>query len=474
MTDDMRVIFIKLADRLHNLQTLKFLAEPAQKRIAAETLEIYAPIANRLGMGRIKAELEDLAFRYVEPEEYFRMAALIEPRRKTAEAELRSCRRTLERLMKENRIPAEIVSRIKRPYSIWQQDEGRRRSTSTRSIDFLALRIITDSVKNCYAALGIIHQHWTHMPQRFRDFIAMPKPNLYQALHTTIITEDKLSFEIQIRTPGDARPGRERHRRPLAVQGRGRPEPGQGGQAPPVAAGDGRALQGAEESPGIPEEPQDQPHPGGGLRLHAQGPGRCPCPPAPRPSISPSASTPRSGFTPPGPGSTASPRRCKTLLRTGDIVEILTAPEREPGRGLAEHGLHLRRPPADQAPAQPAGQAAGRGPGPQALGKGNRPLSDLPADFPAGDDLARPAARDARDRSACARWMHFFALVGPRKDRPQPQVARAACRPAGPGAAAKAERRRPGRKSRSRTGAGSSSGWPNAAPRSRANRSSAT
>ncbi|MDD8025258.1 MAG: bifunctional (p)ppGpp synthetase/guanosine-3',5'-bis(diphosphate) 3'-pyrophosphohydrolase [Acidobacteriota bacterium] len=199
MTDDLRVIFIKLADRLHNLQTLKFLAEPAQKRIAAETLEIYAPIANRLGMGRMKAELEDLAFRYVEPEAYFKMAALIDPKRKKAEAELRKLRRALDRLLKENRIPAEIVSRIKRPYSIYRKMEARKIDFD-QVFDFLALRIITDSVKSCYAALGIIHQHWTHLPQRFRDFIAMPKPNLYQALHTTIITADKLSFEIQIRT----------------------------------------------------------------------------------------------------------------------------------------------------------------------------------------------------------------------------------------------------------------------------------
>ncbi len=199
MTDDLRVIFIKLADRLHNLQTLKFLAEPAQKRIAAETLEIYAPIANRLGMGRIKAELEDLAFRYVEPEAYFRMAALIDPRRKEAEAELRKVRRTLERLMKENHIPAEVVARIKRPYSIHRKMQDKHIDFQ-QVFDFLALRIITDSVKSCYAALGIIHQHWTHLPQRFRDFIAMPKPNLYRALHTTIVTADKLSFEIQIRT----------------------------------------------------------------------------------------------------------------------------------------------------------------------------------------------------------------------------------------------------------------------------------
>ena len=199
MTDDIRVIFIKLADRLHNLQTLRFLAPEAQKRIAAETLEIYAPIANRLGMGRIKAELEDLAFRYVEPEEYLKIAALVEPRRKKAEADLAAFREKLEGMMKANGIPVEIQARIKRPYSISRKMTGQKIEFN-QVYDFLALRIITDSVKSCYAALGIIHQEWPPIPQRFRDFIAMPKPNLYQALHTTVITEGKVSFEIQIRT----------------------------------------------------------------------------------------------------------------------------------------------------------------------------------------------------------------------------------------------------------------------------------
>ncbi len=199
MTDDMRVIFIKLADRLHNLRTLKFLPETAQKRIAAETMEIYAPIADRLGMGRIKAELEDLAFRYVEPEEYFRMASLFEPRRKKTELALAAFRRTLGRKIVESRIPAEIESRIKRPYSVWEKMKTQKIEFG-QVYDFMALRVITDSVRNCYQVLGLIHQNWPPIPGRFRDFIAMPKPNLYQALHTTILTEDKSSFEIQIRT----------------------------------------------------------------------------------------------------------------------------------------------------------------------------------------------------------------------------------------------------------------------------------
>jgi GTP pyrophosphokinase len=199
MTDDLRVIFIKLADRVHNLQTLKFLPEDKQKLIAQETLEIYVPIANRLGMGRIKAELEDLSFRYVVPEEYFKMASLVSPRKKKAEKEIKKIKKTLESLMNENGIPVEIFARIKRLYSIYNKMK-QQNIDFDQVYDFMAIRIITDSVKNCYSALGFIHQKWPHFPHRFRDLISMPKPNLYQALHTTIITENKQTVEIQIRT----------------------------------------------------------------------------------------------------------------------------------------------------------------------------------------------------------------------------------------------------------------------------------
>ncbi len=199
MTDDLRVIFIKLADRIHNLKTLKFLPDDKQKQIAEETLEIYAPIANRLGMGRIKAELEDLSFRYVDPENYFKIASLVDPLKKEAEAELKKIGKTLEDLMNQNNIPAQIFYRIKRLYSIYHKMR-RQQIDFNQVFDFMALRLITDSVNNCYSALGIIHQKWPHIPHRFRDFIAMPKPNLYQSLHTTIITEKKQTVEIQIRT----------------------------------------------------------------------------------------------------------------------------------------------------------------------------------------------------------------------------------------------------------------------------------
>jgi GTP pyrophosphokinase len=199
MTDDLRVIFIKLADRVHNLKTLKFLPEDKQKQVAQETLEIYVPIANRLGMGRIKAELEDLSFRYVVPEEFFKMASMVGPRRKRAEKEIKKIEKKLDGLMKDNKIPVEIFSRIKRLYSIYNKMKYQNIDFD-QVYDFMAIRIITDSVKNCYAVLGIIHQNWPHFPHRFRDLISMPKPNLYQALHTTIITENKQTIEIQVRT----------------------------------------------------------------------------------------------------------------------------------------------------------------------------------------------------------------------------------------------------------------------------------
>jgi len=199
MTDDLRVIFIKLADRIHNLKTLKYLDEKKQKQVAEETLELYAPIANRLGMGRIKSELEDLAFRFVDPEQYFKISSLVEPKRMQAEKELKKHRKTIETLLAENKISAEIFFRLKRPYSIHRKMK-QQKIYFDQVYDFMALRLILTRVADCYTALGIIHQKWPHLPHRFRDFISMPKPNLYQSLHTTIITEKKQIIEIQIRT----------------------------------------------------------------------------------------------------------------------------------------------------------------------------------------------------------------------------------------------------------------------------------
>ena len=199
MVDDIRVVLVKLADRLHNMRTLEHLPPDRQERMARETLEIYAPIAHRLGMGKIRGELEDLSFKYLEPEGFEEVRKAVESRRKVSEGFLAEVRAQVEAKMKENRIPARIDGRIKRYYSVWQKLR-RQRIAIEQVYDLLAVRIITDSVKNCYAALGIIHNTWRPVPGRIKDFIAIPRPNLYQSLHTSVIGPHGQPFEVQIRT----------------------------------------------------------------------------------------------------------------------------------------------------------------------------------------------------------------------------------------------------------------------------------
>lgn len=199
MVDDLRVVFVKLADRLHNMRTLQHLPPEKRARIARETLEIYAPIAHRLGMGKIRGELEDLAFRYLEPDAYREVTASVESRRKVSEEFLADVCRRVKQKMEENSIPARVEGRIKRPYSIWQK--LRRRQIGIEEVyDLLAVRIITDSEKNCYAALGVVHNTWPPLAGRFKDFIGIPRPNLYQSLHTAVIGPHGQPFEVQIRT----------------------------------------------------------------------------------------------------------------------------------------------------------------------------------------------------------------------------------------------------------------------------------
>jgi guanosine-3',5'-bis(diphosphate) 3'-pyrophosphohydrolase len=199
MVDDIRVVLIKLADRLHNMRTLKHLPEERQQAIARETLDIYAPLAHRLGMGKVRGELEDLSFRYVDPIGYQQVHEAVESRRKSGEAFLARMVKFLQQKLKENGVEARVESRIKRLYSIHQKLQ-RQRITVDQVYDLLAVRIITKSVKDCYTVLGAIHQTWRPVPGRIKDFIAMPRPNLYQSLHTTVITEDGHQFEVQIRT----------------------------------------------------------------------------------------------------------------------------------------------------------------------------------------------------------------------------------------------------------------------------------
>ncbi len=199
MVDDIRVIMIKLADRLHNMRTLEHLPPDRQQKIARETLDIYGPIAHRLGMGKIRGELEDLGFRYMDPIGYEQIHSAVEARRKAGEAFMARVESVLRDGLKEAGISARVESRIKRLYSIFLK-LLRQRISVDQVYDLYAMRVITNSVQDCYAVLGIIHNLWHPVPGRIKDFIAMPRPNLYQSLHTSVITETGEAFEIQIRT----------------------------------------------------------------------------------------------------------------------------------------------------------------------------------------------------------------------------------------------------------------------------------
>ena len=200
MVDDIRVILVKLADRLHNMRTLHHLPEERRVKIAQETLDIYAPIANRLGMSKVKNELEELAFKYLETKAYESLRARVEAKRKAAEAVIDELTRTLRAKLDEAQVPIiTLDGRIKRLYSIHLKLK-RQKIDLERVYDFVAVRLVTQSVKDCYAALGIIHQTWSPVPGRIKDFIAMPRPNGYQSLHTSVISEHGFPFELQIRT----------------------------------------------------------------------------------------------------------------------------------------------------------------------------------------------------------------------------------------------------------------------------------
>src|ERR1035441_1582784 len=199
MVDDIRVVLIKLAGRLHNMRTLEHLPPDRQHKIAEETLEIYAPIAHRLGMGKIRGELEDLGFRFLDPLGYEQVEKSVNARRKEGEAFLAKMQTTITDKLKEAGIQARVENRIKRLYSIHKKLQ-RQRISVDQVYDLCAMRVITRSLQDCYAVLGIIHNLWRPVPGRIKDFIAMPRPNFYQSLHTSVITEDGTPFEIQIRT----------------------------------------------------------------------------------------------------------------------------------------------------------------------------------------------------------------------------------------------------------------------------------
>ena len=199
MAKDIRVIMIKLADRLHNMRTLKYKTGPSQQRIARETLEIYCPIASRLGISKLKIELDDLSLKYLEPDVYYNLVEQISMRKSAREEYIKGIVEEVSEHVKEAGIEAKVDGRVKHFFSIYKKMKNQNK-TLDQIYDLFAVRIIVDSVKDCYAALGVIHENYKPIPGRFKDYIAMPKQNMYQSLHTTLIGSTGQPFEVQIRT----------------------------------------------------------------------------------------------------------------------------------------------------------------------------------------------------------------------------------------------------------------------------------
>lgn len=199
MAKDYRVILIKLADRLHNMRTLQYMKPEKQKKIASETLEVYAPIAHRLGISEIKNELEDLSFQYLNPEKYYEIAHLVEKRKTERDAFVNSMISDISQMLDEHHIKYRIFGRSKHLYSIYKKMVTKNKRFE-EILDLLAIRIVTDTETACYETLGYIHAKYRPIPGRFKDYIAMPKMNMYQSLHTTIVADEGNIFEVQIRT----------------------------------------------------------------------------------------------------------------------------------------------------------------------------------------------------------------------------------------------------------------------------------
>ena len=273
MVDDIRVILVKLADRLHNMRTLHHLPEERRIKIAQETRDIYAPIANRLGMSKVKNELEELAFKYLEPKSYESLRHRVESRRRATEGMIEELKKNITAKLVDAQIPViQIDGRIKRLFSIHQKLK-RQKIDLEQVYDLVALRIITGSVRDCYATLGIIHQTWAPVPGRIKDFIAMPRPNGYQSLHTSVVSERGFPFEVQIRSADMHRIAEE------GIAAHWKYKEGRVG-----ADRDEQYFiwlrqllewqQEVRDPAGVPAEPEDRALPGRGLHLHPEGGGQ--------------------------------------------------------------------------------------------------------------------------------------------------------------------------------------------------------
>ena len=268
MAKDIRVVLIKLADRTHNMRTLQYLAPEKQRRIAQETLDIYAPIAHRLGIYWVKSELEDLALKHLRPEIYAQLKQDVAQKKKHREKYINDVISRLSKALAEEGIDAEVSGRPKHFYSIFKKMEDQSLDFE-QVYDVVAFRIVVDTVRECYESMGIVHSKWRPVPGRFKDYIALAKPNMYQSLHTTVLGPNARRIEIQIRTHDMHRGGGGGDRFPLAVQG------GQGAAGdrhPAVHVADPAPRMAAEpvEPSGVPPQPQGGFVPGRSLRVHAQ------------------------------------------------------------------------------------------------------------------------------------------------------------------------------------------------------------
>ena len=341
MSRDIRVLVIKLADRLHNMRTLRYLPRPKQEQKSREVLEIFAPLAHRLGMNTVKWELEDLAFATLYPKRYDEIARLVSERSPRREMFLQEVSEDVTTDLREAKIKAMVTGRPKHYYSVYQKMIARNVGFDD-IYDLVGIRVLVDSLRDCYAALGIIHARWNPVPGRFKDYIAMPKFNMYQSLHTTVIGPEGKPVELQIRTWG-------MHRRAeygVAAHWKYKEEmTSAAGTGPPTWPGCASWSTGSGRPPTRPSSSTRSgstwARPRSTCSPRAARSSRCPR--GPRRSTSPTRSTPRSGTGPSGPGSTAA--WCRWRARSTTATRSRSSRPRPPTPGPAATGSASSRAP---------------------------------------------------------------------------------------------------------------------------------